>query len=106
MSRALLGLIAVVVPCVGLSVAADSKNAMEDATIVQVDLTNHTMILAIKDEQGRDVEKSYSLQKVQLFEEPSGKPAMIDAFNSGAKVRIVERAGKLVEMHINKLPTP
>ncbi len=109
MFRGLMGSIAVLGLCVGLAVAADTKDAkdkkdakQEQATITKVDPKNNTVTVKMKDKDGKDVEKTFKLTgEVRMFEEPSGKAAAIDIFSAGNDVLIVEEEGKLVEMHKN-----
>ncbi len=110
MFRGLLGSIAVLSLCVGLAVAADTKDAAKDkkdgkkeqATITKVDAKNNTVTVKMKDKDGKDVEKTFQLTgEVRMFEEPSGKAAAIDIFSAGNDVLLVEEEGKLVELHKN-----
>jgi hypothetical protein len=92
----------------------DNKNRDkgQQATITKVDVQNGTITIKMKDKDGKEVERTFNLtEEVQMFDD-NGKTirlADIDIFRSGDYVLVVEREGKLREIHKDKgvkKPTP
>ena len=111
MLRASVCSVAVLALFVGV-LAADDKDKQdnkakkgEQATITKVDAKNHTLTVKMKDKTGKQVERTFKLtEEVQMFDD-NGKTiraADIDVFRSGDYVLIVEREGKLREVHKDK----
>lgn len=100
----------VLVLLAGSALAADNKKDDKDkkgekAHIVKVDAKNGTVTVKMKDKDGKETEKKFTLTGEEQIFDDNGKTvrmADIDVFRSGDYVLIVERDGKLREMHKQK----
>jgi hypothetical protein len=105
MLRTALWSVAALVLCAGL-LRADDKSAKSDkkndkkheATITKVDKTNGNLTVRMKDENGKEKERTFKLTEDIRMWDSEGHVATIDLFRSGNEVLVVEREGKLVEM--------
>lgn len=105
MLRTALCSVAALVLCAGL-LRADDKSAKSDnkndkkheATIVKVDKATGNLTVRMKDENGKEKEKTFKLTEDLRMWDSEGRVATIDFFRSGNEVLVVEREGKLVEM--------
>lgn len=106
-SVALLFLIA------GVMVAQDKDKKKDDkttdhksnATITKVDSKKGTITVKMKDQTGKEVEKTFELTGEVMLYDDNGKTirvADIDIFRSGDQVLLVEREGKLKEVRKDK----
>lgn len=108
MLRSLFGLTALFCVC-AITLAADDKKDSKDvkadhktkATITKVDPKAGTVTVKMKDKDGKDVEKTFKLTEDIRYFDSTGKAAAIDVFKSGNDVLVIEREGKLREMHQN-----
>jgi putative membrane protein len=90
----------------GLAAAADKEAKDKDtgqkgqkATITKVDAKNHTVTVRMKDKEGKEVEKTFTLTEDIRYLDSTGKVAAIDVFRSGDNVLVVEEEGRLKELH-------
>jgi uncharacterized protein YigE (DUF2233 family) len=87
--------------------AAKNKSG-QHATITKVDAKNGTVTVRMKDHNGKEVKKTFHLTgEVQMFDD-NGKVLRatdLDFFRSGDYVLVVEREGKLREIHKEKHAT-
>ncbi len=77
----------------------------QKATITKVDAKKGTVTVRMKDKTGKEVERTFDLTGEVMLYDDNGKTvrvADIDIFRSGDYVLIVEREGKLKEMHKEK----
>jgi hypothetical protein len=82
----------------------DNKD-QQKATITKVDAKKGTVTVRMKDKTGKEVERTFDLTGEVMLYDDNGKTvrvADIDIFRSGDYVLIVEREGKLKEMHKEK----
>jgi uncharacterized protein YigE (DUF2233 family) len=84
---------------------ADDSNKQRDndqnqnkATITKVDSKKSTMTVTMKDEDGKEVEKTFQLTDGAEYLDSHGKAAKLNAFQPGDHVLIAERDGKLTEL--------
>jgi uncharacterized protein YpmS len=114
MLRAFLCSAAVLAFCVA-GASADDKNKDEKdqtkgekqkATIIKVDAKNSTITVKMKDKDGKEVEKKFRLTDEVRYFDSTGKAAAIDIFQLGNQVLVVEREGKLVEVHKDRSKNP
>jgi len=100
----------IVVGMMGLALAAEekkeeNKNAKE-ATITKVDPKAKTITLKMKDAQGKEVEKTYTLTEDIRYLDNTGKVAAVDVFQSGNQVLVIEADGKLKEVRRKDTKNP
>lgn len=87
---------------------ADSKDKgnndknHDKATITKIDSKKSTVTVKMKAQDGKEVEKTFTLAEGAEFFDSHGKPVKIDAFQSGDHVRITERDGKITELKKGK----
>lgn len=88
------------------TVRADDQNTKKDqkkATITKVDPQKQTITVRMKNDEGKDVDKTFTLtEDVRMFDD-TGKVVAIDFFQSGNDVLVIEREGKLVELKKDRL---
>ncbi len=84
----------------------DTKDTKNDkgtkATITKVDRQKGTITVKMKDENNKDVEKTFKLAEDVRMLDSTGRVAAIDVFESGNDVLVIEREGKLREIHKQK----
>lgn len=91
--------------CAAGLASADDKNAKADehkATIAKVDAKAGTVTVKMKDKDGKDVERTFKLTEDIRYFDSTGKAARIDVFESGNEVLVIEREGRLRELHRNR----
>ncbi|HXG12822.1 MAG TPA: hypothetical protein VNK04_23895 [Gemmataceae bacterium] len=72
------------------------------ATITKVDPVKNTITLRMKDNTGKETEKTFELKgDVKLFDE-AGKVITIDAYRVGNQVLVIEREGRILELRKDK----
>ena len=104
MLRALLISLAVlVIVSLGAVRADDTKDKKETkATITKVDSKNGTITLKMKKKEAKETERTFKLESdVRMFDD-NGKAiqaADVRIFRSGEYVLVVEREGKIPEIH-------
>src|SRR5262245_27284351 len=107
MLRVLLSLVAIVAFCSATLLADDKKDTRKAgqgtrATITKVDAKNKTITMRMKDKEGKEVERTFKLTEDVRMLDSSGKAVAIDVFQSGNDVLVIEREGRLREIHQNK----
>lgn len=82
--------------------ADDSKDKggkdKQAATITKMDSKNGSMTVAMKDHDGKRVEKTLQLADSVAYVDSQGKPTDADAFHKGDRVMITEKDGKVTEL--------
>jgi 3-dehydroquinate synthase class II len=68
------------------------------ATITKVDAKKGTVAVTMKDKQGKEVDKTFQLMDDAEYFDSTGRVAVIDVFQSGDEVLIVETDGKIQEL--------
>ena len=95
-------LVAFALFAVSPAMAADSKNDKDKnhdkATITKVDAAKGTITVTMKDQDGKEVEKTLQLAEGAEYFDSNAKAAKIDAFKPGDHVLITERDGKIKEL--------
>ncbi|OAI46375.1 hypothetical protein AYO44_02090 [Planctomycetaceae bacterium SCGC AG-212-F19] len=85
---------------------ADQKDAGQqgkmEATILDVDREKGTIKVRLKDAQGKEIEKTFQLTGDIRYFDSTGKVAAVEIFRSGNQVLVLEREGKLKELHQKK----
>jgi hypothetical protein len=77
----------------------DTKDKKQsEAKIVKVDAKKGTVTVKMKDKDGKETEKTFTLAEDIRYLDSTGKVAAVDVFTSGDWVLIVEREGKVHEM--------
>jgi hypothetical protein len=77
----------------------DSKDKKQhEATVTKVDANKGTITLKMKDRNGKETERTFTLAEDIRMMDDTGKVVAIDVFRSGNRVLVVEREGKIVEM--------
>jgi len=71
----------------------------KEATITKVDPKNGTVTVRMKDQSGKETEKTFTLTRDIRYFDSTGKAAAIDVFRSGDDILIIEAEGRLQEMH-------
>jgi hypothetical protein len=108
---AILWLCAAVMLTADAQTTKDTKNGKDikdekcKCTITKVDAKAGTITVKMKDKDGKgskDVEKTFKLTEDIHYFDSTGKAVSIDVFESGNLVLVVEREGKLKEMHKQK----
>jgi len=86
---------------------AELKECAEQAqaTITEVDAENGTVTMMMKDGTGKKTEKVFYLTEDAEYVDSSGEVAVIDVFQSGDDVLIIESDGQLVELKADAEPT-
>jgi hypothetical protein len=110
MLRASLCSMTALVLLAGAALAVDAKKDDKDkkgekACITKVDAKNGTVTVKMKDKDGKETERKFTLTGEEHMFDDNGKTihmADIDVFRSGDYVLIVERDGKLREMRKDK----
>jgi hypothetical protein len=114
MRRASLWSVALLFLFAGVLVAQQDKDKQKNtkdnkdqqkATITKVDAKKGTVTVRMKDKDGKEVERTFDLTGEVMLYDDNGKTdraADIDIFRSGDYVLILEREGKLKEMHKEK----
>ena len=100
-----------VIVAAGLVQADDTKKDKtnkdyEKATITKVDAKNHTVTVKMKDKDGKDTEKTFTLTEDATYWDSEGNVAKLDVFQSGEDVLIVEKDGKIKELKKGAKKTP
>ncbi len=94
-SAAFLGLASV-------SLAADKKDAKNEnemtATVTKVDVKANTLMVRMKDKNGKEEEKTFNLTKDVKVVDANDKAIQLDTIKAGDEVTLTERDGKLVEV--------
>jgi hypothetical protein len=86
---------------VGLCQGEDKKEVdkkAKAATITKVDPVKKSVSVKCKDTEGKDTEKTFKLDDEIRYLDSTGKVAVIDVFQVGNDVLIIEEDGKLKEM--------
>ena len=74
-------------------------NKGEEATITNVDAKKGTVTVRMKDQNGKDVERTFTLAEDARYFDSTGRVAAVpDVFRSGNEVLVVEEQGKLKQM--------
>jgi len=104
MFRTRIGSLGVLVLCVALVSAQESKDRKGDknskhhkAKIVKVDARKGTVTLKMN-KDGKDVEKTFKLAEDIRYMDSTGKVAVADVFVSGDEVLVLEREGQIKEI--------
>jgi uncharacterized protein YigE (DUF2233 family) len=74
------------------------KGHKHEATITKVDAKNGTVTVQMKDKNGKEVEKTFTLTGESRYLDSTGREAAVDVFQSGNEVLVLEEQGKLVQM--------
>jgi uncharacterized protein YigE (DUF2233 family) len=74
------------------------KGHKHEATITKVDAKNGTVTVQMKDKNGKEIEKTFTLTGESRYLDSTGREAAMDVFQSGNEVLVVEEQGKLVQM--------
>lgn len=84
----------------------DAKQNKNDkstkATITKVDRQKGTITVKMKDANNKEVQKTFKLAEDVRMLDSNGRVAAIDVFEAGNDVLVVEREGKLKEIHQRK----
>ena len=75
----------------------DNKKAKQ-ATISKVDSKNGTITVRMKNDLGKQVEKTFKLTEDIRMLDSTGRAVAIDVFQSGNDVLVIEAEGKLKEI--------
>jgi len=90
------------------SVLADDtkKDAKKDepvkAKIVKMDAKNHTITVKMQGKDGKEVEKTFKLAEDIRYFDSTGKAVLVDVFQNGNDVLVVEHEGTLKELRMDK----
>ena len=68
------------------------------ATITNVDAKKGTVTVKMKDKDGKDVERTFTLAEDARYFDSTGKVAALDVFRSGNEVLIIEEQGKVKQL--------
>ncbi len=107
MLRVLCGSIVVLALCAVTGLSADEKDKgakdakkanQQKATITNMDPKKGTITVKMKNKEGKEVERTFELTEDVRYFDSTGKAAVIDVFQSGNEVLILEAEGKLKEM--------
>jgi hypothetical protein len=106
MLRAMVCSLVMVGMCLVLASADDKtdKNKtgkdknQKEAKITKVDPKKGTVTVQMKDDNGKETQKTFRLAEDVEYMDSTGKVASIDFFTSGDSVLIVEREGKISKM--------
>ncbi len=82
----------------GGKIAALQVEKGNEATITNVDAKKGTVTVRMKDKDGKDVERTFTLAEDARYFDSTGKVAALDVFRSGNEVLIVEEQGKLKQI--------
>jgi antitoxin (DNA-binding transcriptional repressor) of toxin-antitoxin stability system len=74
------------------------KGHKHEATITKVDVKNGTVTVEMKDKNGKEVQKTFTLTGESRYLDSTGREAAMDVFQSGNEVLVVEEEGRLVQM--------
>ena len=116
MLRPVLSAVCVLALCVVFATAADDKdnkdkNAKDKATkkdknsknqrqakITKVDAKKGTVTVQMKDKDGKETTRTFTLAEDAEYLDSTGRVARVDVFTSGDYVLIVEAEGKIKQM--------
>jgi hypothetical protein len=110
MLKAVLGMLIGLGLCLGaVAQAPDKEKGTKDtpkstskdqkkAQIVKVDPRAKTVTVKMKDEKGKEVQRTFRLAEDIRYLDSTGRAAAVDVFQSGNYVLIVEREGRITEM--------
>ena len=76
----------------------DGKMA-KSATITKMDAKKGTVTVSMKDKDGKDHDRTFTLTEDVRMVDENGRVAAMDVFRSGNEVLIVEAEGRLRELH-------
>lgn len=68
------------------------------ATITKMDAKKRMVSVKMKDKEGKDADKTFYLTEDAEYFDSTGKVAVIEVFQSGDEVLIIENDGKIKEM--------
>jgi hypothetical protein len=81
------------------SAQAGKNKKGHEATITNVNAKKGTVTVKMKGKNGKEVEKTFKLtEDVRMFDS-TGRAAVIDVFQSGNEVLVIEAEGRLRELH-------
>jgi hypothetical protein len=84
----------------GISAEKGTKNKhAAKATITHVDPKKGTVTVKMKDKNGKEVEKTFTLAEDVRMIDDTGRVAALDVFQSGNEVLVIEAEGRLRELH-------
>jgi hypothetical protein len=100
MVRVMLFTFAVLGLCLTGARADDAKkDKKSEAKIVKIDKKAGTVTVAMKDENGKEKNRTFHLTEDMHYFDSTGKVAAMDVFQSGDYVLVVEHEGKIKELH-------
>jgi hypothetical protein len=79
--------------------AANQGKHKFHAKITKVDPKKGTVTVHMKDDNGKEVDRTFTLTQDAVMMDDTGRVATLDVFQSGNDVLIVEGEGRLKEMH-------
>jgi opacity protein-like surface antigen len=79
----------------------DANKKWTEAKITKVDSKNGTVTVKMKDEHGKDVEKTFHFTEDVHYWDSTGKNVTLDFFQAGNDVLVVEYNGKIKELKKN-----
>ena len=82
----------------GTTAGTGNKAGEEEATITKVDAKNGTVTVQMKDKDGKEVQRTFTLTEDARYFDSTGKVAALDVFRSGNDVLVVEEQGKLKQL--------
>ncbi len=106
MFRSILCSLVILGACVGFAAADKEKTETKDKTdkkakeakIVKMDSKKSTVVVKLKDEKGKEVEKTFKLAEDIEYMDSTGKVATVEIFTLGDMVLIVEAEGKVSKL--------
>ena len=77
---------------------SDKEKNHDKATIAKLDSKKSTITVTMKDQDGKEGEKTLQLAEGAKYFDSHGKAAKLDAFHPGDHVLIAEKDGKITEL--------
>jgi len=77
-----------------------SDNKPQQAKITNVDTRLGAVTVRIKDSQGREMEKTFTVAPGVRYFDSRGRRVTLDIFTQGNDVSLIEQGGKLLEMKV------
>jgi len=76
----------------------DANKKWTEAKITKVDPKKGTVTVHMKDANGKDTDRTFTLAEDIHYWDSTGRAATVDVFQSGNEVLVVEHEGKIHEM--------
>jgi Ca2+-binding EF-hand superfamily protein len=77
---------------------ADKADRPVDAVVVAVNAVDHKVTVKLQDADGKEIEKTFTLEDAARLLDDAGKAVRLDDLKSGDEITVLLKAGKLAEL--------